>query len=55
VILVTESAGLHTTIINRGPFHMRTFFSHQRSTLLKFYFVASYLILIEELVRAAVH
>lgn len=34
---------------------MRTFFSQQRWMLLKFYFVASYLILIEELVRAAVH
>lgn len=33
---------------------MRTFFSQQRSTLLKFYFVASYLVLIEELIRAVV-
>lgn len=34
---------------------MRTFLPHQRSTLLKFYFVGCYLILIEELIRAAVH
>ncbi len=34
---------------------MRTFFSQQRGTLLKFYFVASYVVLIEELIRAAVH
>lgn len=54
VILVTESARLHTTVTNRGPFHMRTFFFQQRSTLLKFYFVASYLVLIEELIRAVV-
>ena len=55
MILVTESAELHTILTNRGPFHMRTFFSQQRLTLLKFYFVASYLVLIEELIRAAVH
>lgn len=55
MILVTESAELHTIVINRGPFHMRTFFSQQRGTLLKFYFVASYVVLIEELIRAAVH
>lgn len=55
VTLVTELAELHTTVTNRGPFHMRTFFSQQRWTLLKFYFVASYLVLIEELIRAAMH
>ncbi|ACF52483.1 hypothetical protein Smal_2783 [Stenotrophomonas maltophilia R551-3] len=33
---------------------MRTFFFQQRSTLLKFYFVACYLVLIEELIRAVV-
>lgn len=32
---------------------MRTSFPLQRSTLLKFYFVASYLVLLEELVRAS--
>jgi len=34
---------------------MRTSLPLQRSTLLKFYFVASYLVLIEELIRAAMH
>ena len=55
MILVTESVQLHTTVTNRGPFHLRTFFSQQRGTLLKFYFGASYLVLIEELIRAAMH
>jgi len=32
---------------------MRTSFPVQRSTLLKFYFAASYLVLIEEVVRAS--
>ncbi|AVJ33935.1 MAG: transcriptional regulator [Stenotrophomonas indicatrix] len=51
--LVTKSAALHTIVINRGPFHMRTSLPLQRSTLLKFYFAASYVVLIEELVRAS--
>jgi|HigsolmetaGSP14D_1036242.scaffolds.fasta_scaffold82532_1 hypothetical protein len=53
VILVTKSAWLHTIVTNRGPFHMRTFQPPQRSTLLKFYFAACYLVLIEELIRAS--
>jgi len=32
---------------------MRTLLSTQRSTLLKFYFVACYVVLIEELLRAS--
>jgi len=32
---------------------MRTFQPPQRSTLLKFYFAACYLVLIEELIRAS--
>ena len=52
--LVTKSGALHTTVTNRGPFHMRTSLPLQRSTLLKFYFVASYLVLFEELVRASI-
>lgn len=32
---------------------MRTFLHLQRSTLIKFYFAACYLVLLEELVRAA--
>ncbi|KOQ68968.1 transcriptional regulator [Stenotrophomonas maltophilia] len=53
MILVTKSAWLHTIVTNRGPFHMRTFQPPQRSTLLKFYFAACYLVLIEELIRAS--
>jgi len=35
-----------------GPFHMRTYL-YQRPSLLKYYFLASYVILVEELVRAS--
>lgn len=50
-MLVTTLSLFHTTYTLGGSFHMRTFL-YQRPSLLKFYFVASYVVLVEEVVRA---